>query len=120
MIDIPRLPLVNKPATKAEATPGKKLRKPKAPDWFIVQPTKPPIDAVAEPIYGPNMIPKRGARTVARVMNLPRAPIIGNSDTNEKTAYNAEKMQVSASFLVARCSLTPRLVLLRIGLFRLD
>jgi hypothetical protein len=44
-----------------------------------------------------------GAKTVARVMNLPRAPIIGNSDTKERTAYTAEKMHVSASFLVARC-----------------
>jgi hypothetical protein len=97
-----------------------KLTKLKAPDWFIVQPMKPPIEAVAEPMYGPNIIPKMGAKIAARVMNLPRAPMIGNSDTKEKTAYNAEKMQVSASFLVARCSLTPRLVLLRIGLFRLD
>ena len=97
-----------------------KLTKLKAPDWFIVQPMKPPIEAVAEPMYGPNIIPKIGAKTAARVMNLPRAPMIGNSDTKEKTAYSAENMQVSASFLVARCSLTPRLVLLRIGLFRLD
>jgi hypothetical protein len=74
-----------------------KLTKPKAPDCVIVQPTKPPIAAAAEPMYGPNNIPKIGAKTVARVMNLPRAPMIGNSDTNEKTAYNAEKMHTSAA-----------------------
>jgi hypothetical protein len=75
----------------------------------MVQPTKPPIVAAAEPMYGPNNIPKTGARTVARVINLPRVPIIGNSDTNEKIAYKAAKMHVSASFLVARCSVTPHL-----------
>ncbi len=87
-----------------------KLTKPKAPDCVIVQPTKPPIEAATEPMYGPNNIPKTGARTAARVMNLPRAPMIGNSDIIEKTAYNAEKMHISASFLVGRCSLTPRLI----------
>jgi hypothetical protein len=107
MADVPRLPLVSKPATRAEEHPGIKLTKPKAPDCVMVQPTKPPIDTAAEPTYGPSSIPTTGAKTAAKVMNLPRAPIIGKSDTSEKTAYKAAKMHISASFLVPRCSPTP-------------
>ncbi len=107
MADIRCLPLVSKPATRAVVLPGTKLTKPKAPDCVMVQPTKPPIEAAAEPTYGPRSIPTTGAKTAAKVMNLPRAPIIGKSDTDEKTAYKAAKMHISASFLVPRCSSTP-------------
>ncbi len=101
--------MINKPAVRAEKLPGMKLTKPKAPDCVTVQPTNPPIEVAKTPTYGPKSIPITGAKTAPRVMNLPNAPIIGNSDTNEKMAYKAAKMHINASFLDAKCSLTPRL-----------
>ncbi len=64
--------------------PGAKLSKPNAPVCDVDQ-INPPIETAAAPMHGPSMIPTNGAMTVASVMNFPTAPIIGNSDADERT-----------------------------------
>jgi len=93
------LPLYSKPEPNAVEAAGIKLRKLNVPVCIMDQPINPPMETAAAPMYGPSIIPIKGAMTEASVMNVPTEPITGKSDTNERTAYKAAKLIINAKSL---------------------
>jgi len=89
-----------RPEQRAVAAPGIKLRKLKDPVCVIDHPINPPSDTAKAPRYGPNMSPTRGATTVAILMELPGAPITGEKESIERTAYKDAKEQTNAKSFV--------------------
>ncbi|MBS7633691.1 hypothetical protein KEJ15_08800 [Candidatus Bathyarchaeota archaeon] len=97
-----RLPIRSRPAHSAEKTPAARLNWEKAK--FTDKAAIPPISVISAPKEGPKRTPMITAITVAPVIVLPTAPIIGKTGRKEHTTYKAAKQAAKATFLVSAIS----------------
>ncbi|MDH7564138.1 MAG: hypothetical protein QHH24_04560 [Candidatus Bathyarchaeota archaeon] len=106
-----RLPADNKPAHSAEKTPAARLNWEKAK--FTDKAAIPPISVISAPKEGPKRMPMITAITVAPVIVLPTAPMIGKAGRKEHMTYKAAKQAAKATFLVLDTSFIDTLAVTR-------